>query len=144
MRTVLVDDSGDAGSDVRGAIRDTLRRASRELEVGAGEVVVRIVTPEGMRQLNGRWRGRDEATDVLSFPMDAVDPEGARHIGDIALCLAAAGDQARRRRHSLAREASLLALHGLLHLLGYDHDADDGEMDALERRLRRRTLPARS
>ncbi len=138
----MVDDSGRAASEVTGAIRETLRRASRELGVGAGDVVVRLVTPDAMRALNERWRGKAEPTDVLSFPADASAPVTGRHIGDIALCLEAARAQARKRRHPVAREAALLALHGLLHLLGYDHETDNGEMDELERRLRRRALPA--
>ncbi len=126
------------------AVRDTLRSAAPALRVGAGDVVVRFVDPREMRDLNRAWRGKDRVTDVLSFPSGAADPAGRRHIGDIALCWDVAHRQAGRRRHAPEREAALLALHGLLHLLGYDHETDDGEMEALERRLRRELLPPRS
>ena len=121
-----------------------MANAARELEVGAGDVVLRFVDEDEMRVLNRDWRGKDEPTDVISFPSGSVDPGGRRHIGDIALCPAVARRQARARRHSPFREISLLALHGLLHLLGHDHETDEGEMEALEAGLRRRHLPPRT
>ena len=86
------------------------------------------------------WRDKDAATDVLSFPMNAVDPDGRRHIGDIALCLDIAREQVAGSRDAIPRQAARLALHGLLHLLGYDHETDEGEMNALERELRKSAL----
>ena len=87
-----------------------------------------------MRQLNRRYRRRDRPTDVLAFPAD----RSAGHLGDIVISVPYAARQARRRREPRAREIDRLLLHGYLHLLGYDHETDDGEMDALETRLRRR------
>lgn len=141
MRTVLGGEP--APIPVARAVRGTLRAAGKRLAVGPGDVVVRFNRAPEMRELNRRWRRKNRPTDVLSFPAGTVDPDGRRHIGDIALCLEVAAIQARRRGHSLAREAALLALHGLLHLLGYDHEADRGEMEALERRLRPVLLPPR-
>ncbi len=138
---VVIDPGGEPVPAIaRSAVRAVLRAAGRELEVGAGDVVVRFVDADAMRDLNARWRGRDAPTDVLSFPCDATAPDGRRHVGDIAICWPVTVEQARRRRHPPEREAALLALHGLLHLLGWDHETDHGEMEALERRLRRRLL----
>jgi len=137
---------GGAADDaaLRRGLREVLAAASTRLGVGAGDVVVRFVDEEEIRGLNRAWRGKDRPTDVLSFPSGVIDPDGRRHVGDIALCLPVASRQAVRRRHAPRREAMLLALHGLLHLLGYDHETDDGEMEALERRLRRECLPRRA
>ena len=137
---------GGASEDaaLRRGLREVLAEASSRLGVGAGDVVVRFVDEVEIRELNRGWRGKDRPTDVLSFPSGVVDPSGRRHVGDIALCLPVASRQAVRRRHAPRREAMLLALHGLLHLLGYDHESDDGEMEALERRLRRACLPPRA
>jgi probable rRNA maturation factor len=129
---------------LRRGLREVLAEASSRLGVGAGDVVVRFVDEPEIRELNRAWRGKDHPTDVLSFPSGVVDPAGRRHVGDIALCLPVAARQAARRRHGAGREAMLLALHGLLHLLGYDHETDDGEMESLERRLRRECLPPRA
>lgn len=136
MRIVLPLEGQAAEPELVRAIRETLRRAAAELSVGPGDVSVRCVERDEMRALNARWRDRDRPTDVLSFPSGVVDPEGRRHIGDIAICVPVAIGQARERRHTVRQEVCLLALHGLLHLLGYDHEQDEGEMEALEQRLR--------
>ena len=85
-----------------------------------------------MRALNRRYRGKDRSTDVLSFP--APPPL----LGDLVISVPYAARQARRRGQRLSREIERLLLHGYLHLLGYDHETDGGEMDALEARLKRR------
>jgi probable rRNA maturation factor len=95
-------------------------------------VNVALVTDRHMRNLNRRYRGKDYATDVLSFA------EGGELFGDIVIATGVARRQARRFGHSELTELRVLALHGLLHLLGYDHDVDDGVMARVERRLRRR------
>ncbi len=142
MRVVFAGAASDAA--LRRGLVGVLATAASQLRVGAGDVVVRFVDEEEIRGLNREWRGKDRPTDVLSFPSGVIDPAGRRHVGDIALCLPVAARQAARRRHAPDREAMLLALHGLLHLLGYDHEQDDGEMEALERRLRRECLPPRA
>jgi probable rRNA maturation factor len=111
-----------------------------------GEVDIAIVSDTEMRRLNRDYRRVDAATDVLSFP--AAGPEGRRgaaprvrhhrSLGDIAIAAGVARRQARDQGHSLAVELRVLALHGLLHLLGYDHEVDGGEMRRVEERLRRR------
>jgi probable rRNA maturation factor len=88
-----------------------------------------------MRELNLAYRGKDYATDVLSF---LADPPNEGHLGDVVIATGIAARQAREAGHSLRTELRVLALHGLLHLLGYDHEHDRGEMARVERRLRRR------
>jgi probable rRNA maturation factor len=108
----------------------------------AGTVTVVVTTDRRIRRLNRIWRGIDAATDVLSFPAGA-DPGPARHLGDLVISRETAARQARHEGHSLATELRVLALHGLLHLLGYDHERDSGRMARIERRLRRQGgLPA--
>jgi probable rRNA maturation factor len=99
----------------------------------SGVVTVAVVTDARVRALNRRYRGADAATDVLSFP--AGEPG---ELGDVVIAAGVAGRQARQAGHSMAVELRVLALHGLLHLLGYDHEHDDGRMARLERRLRRK------
>ena len=96
-----------------------------------GVVTVAVVPDARVRSLNQRYRGKDAATDVLSFP--AGEPG---ELGDVVIAAGVAGRQARETGHSMAVELRVLALHGLLHLLGYDHEHDDGRMARLERRLR--------
>jgi probable rRNA maturation factor len=98
-----------------------------------GGVTVAVTTDARVRALNRRFRGVNDATDVLSFP--AEEPG---ILGDVVIARGVAGRQARASKHALATELRVLALHGLLHLLGYDHEADDGRMARVEARLRRR------
>lgn len=104
---------------------------------GDAEVTVTISSDRRLRVLNRDYRGKDRPTDVLSFPYD--DDEGP--LGDVVISIDRAAAQAAERGHSLQRELELLTLHGTLHVCGYDHETDSGEMDRLERRLRRRLLP---
>jgi probable rRNA maturation factor len=104
-----------------------------------GAVGVAIVSDAEMRRLNRRYRNIDRVTDVLSFPADSrARPQADRLLGDLAIAKGVAGRQARREGHAYALELRILALHGLLHLLGYDHQTDQGEMQRLEERLRQR------
>jgi probable rRNA maturation factor len=114
-----------------------------------GDVAIAIVSDTDMRRLNRVHRGVDRATDVLSFPPKrgtgaARRPRRrAKADGDIAIARGVAGRQARDAGHAIHTEFRVLALHGLLHLMGYDHDEDRGEMARAEDRLRRRAgLPA--
>jgi probable rRNA maturation factor len=103
-----------------------------------GAVTVALVSDPHIRRLNRRYRRKDYSTDVLSFP--SREPP---FLGDIVIARGVARRQARAAGHSEAIELRILALHGLLHLLGYDHERDDGRMARVERRLRRSNgLPA--
>jgi probable rRNA maturation factor len=111
-----------------------------------GEVTVAIVSDRRMRVLNRTFRGKDYATDVLAFAVEArgpaVEPRPASPVplGDIVIAAGIAARQARDQGHATGTEIKVLALHGLLHLLGYDHEdaADGGRMARAEARLRRR------
>jgi len=120
-----------------------------------GAVAIALIGDAAMRRLNREFRGSDHATDVLSFPVGQVEHRGSRRggrrsgsgrpgepaserLGDIAIALGVARRQARDHRHGLSMELRVLALHGLLHLLGYDHETDQGQMRRLEERIRRR------
>ena len=101
---------------------------------GARGTITVAVVPDGrVRELNRRYRRKNAPTDVLSFPADEPGD-----LGDVVIALGVAKRQATAAGHSLNTEFRVLALHGLLHLLGYDHERDDGEMRRLERRLRLR------
>jgi probable rRNA maturation factor len=98
-----------------------------------GVVAVALVSDARVRQLNARYRGKDSPTDVLSF---AADEPG--FLGEVVIASGVARRQARQAGHPVQVELRVLALHGLLHLLGYDHEQDDGRMARVERRLRRK------
>jgi probable rRNA maturation factor len=108
-----------------------------------GELAVALVSDAHVRELNRRYRRKNRATDVLSFPADIdVGPTvgDGRVLGDIVIATGVARRQARELGHSYSTELRVLALHGLLHLLGYDHDdrGDRGRMARAEARLRRK------
>ena len=126
-----------AGSPPPARVRRILTRASRAARLRAREVSVLFCADGRMRSLNRRYRGLDRPTDVLSFPAGAGVPSGG-FLGDIVISVPYASRSARKRDEPPAREIDRLLVHGLLHLAGYDHETDDGEMDALEARLRRR------
>ena len=123
-----------------------------------GAVVIALVGDAAMRRLNREYRGLDYATDVLSFRVheqaagaaggkvarrQRPDASSLQPLGDIAIALGVARRQARAHGHTVGTELRILGLHGILHLLGYDHEADRGHMRQLEERLRRRAgLPA--
>jgi probable rRNA maturation factor len=116
-------------------LRRVLEGAARALSVD-GEVSLVLTGDRAVRALNARYRGKDRPTDVLSFPGGASEGE----LGDIVISVETAARNARALGRTLPQELDVLALHGFLHVLGYDHETDDGTMDRLERRLRRRLL----
>jgi probable rRNA maturation factor len=101
---------------------------------GSG-VTLRLAPDREVRRLNRIFRGKDRTTDVLSFPARGDLEPGRHHLGDLAISLPQARRQARRAGWSVEEELSLLVTHGFLHLLGYDHETDDGEMRRLEKDL---------
>jgi probable rRNA maturation factor len=107
-----------------------------------GMVSIALVSDSRARMLNRKYRRRDYETDVLSFPsagIASVDvPAGERFLGDIVIARGVAARQGRAAGHGEGTEIRILALHGLLHLLGYDHERDNGTMRRVEERLRRR------
>jgi probable rRNA maturation factor len=105
----------------------------------SGQVTVLLTTDEAVRKLNRQFRGKNKATDVLSFPAESFPGPAAEKIaGDVAISVPTALDQAVEQGHSLSTEVKVLILHGLLHLAGYDHEADKGKMARREQQLRAR------
>jgi rRNA maturation RNase YbeY len=115
-------------------------RAVRVVPSNGAGVTVAFVSDRLMRELNRRWRGKRGTTDVLSFPagQDEFERAAGATLGDVVISVERAARQAAEHGLSFEREVEQLILHGLLHLCGYDHERDDGEMNALELRLRRR------
>ena len=91
-----------------------------------------------MRRLNRQFRQKDKPTDVLSFPSDLSSKSYEKYAGDLAISIDIARQNAQRLGHSLDEEIKVLMLHGVLHLAGYDHESDNGEMARTEERLRRK------
>ena len=98
-----------------------------------GDLSVAIVSDRRMRALNRQFRGKDKVTDVLSFPSDERG-----FMGDVVIASGVAKQQAKSAGHSVQTEWRVLALHGLLHLCGYDHEHDDGKMARFEAKLRKK------
>lgn len=96
-----------------------------------------LATDATVRALNRDFRKKDKATDVLSFPVDGFPGERPKLAGDLAISVETAQRQAEEHRHSLHVEVKILMLHGLLHLAGFDHETDKGQMARKERALRR-------
>ena len=115
------------------ALRNFLDKLSSQMALQTCFSVV-LVSNAAMKNYNREFRGEDRATDVLSFPCEDGDGGEEPYLGDILICVDAA---ARQQTKTLLAELQVLSLHGLLHLLGYDHEADQGEMETLEGKLRR-------
>lgn len=116
-------DLSDVPAELRGAIAAALEAAG----VGDGHLGVELVGEERIRDLNREHRGRDASTDVLAFPVDGAAPTpGPRELGDVAICSEHCSD------------LTQAAVHGVLHLCGYDHETDDGEMLALQAQVMKR------
>jgi probable rRNA maturation factor len=111
-------------ADVPAELRPAVRAALAAAAVDEGHLAVELVDARRIRELNRTHRGRDAPTDVLAFPLDGAGPTaGPRELGDVAICPEQCAD---------VTEA---AVHGVLHLCGYDHETDDGEMLALQERV---------
>lgn len=114
-------------------------RVRRELGFAPGSVTIRLISDDNMARLNKKFRWKHGPTDVLSFPANGARPmPGAEYIGDIAISPETARRNARRYSRPFLSELRILILHGMMHLAGFDHETDHGEMDRLERRLRKR------
>ena len=103
-----------------------------------GAVNVLVTTSSAMRSLNLQFRGQNKATDVLSFPASSIEAHGKKALaGEIAISAEIAAQSAARLGHSVALEIKILVLHGILHLAGFDHERDNGEMARKEAKYRR-------
>ncbi|HKD50910.1 MAG TPA: rRNA maturation RNase YbeY [Candidatus Acidoferrum sp.] len=150
----------------RGPLESFLRRVKRDLGLTQSDVTVCLISDKAMARLNRNFRRKKGPTDVLSFPHEnsfrplatghgplrarkarrtakvgrqpRSQKSGATYLGDIAISPATARRYAKNNGRRLASELRVLILHGVLHLLGYDHETDRGEMDEMEQRLRKR------
>jgi len=115
-------------------------KASQVLPVPAADVTVAFISDRAMRELNRMWRGQRTTTDVLSFLAEQAEFEKAAGstLGDIVISIEQAARQAKEHGLSCENEIAQLIVHGLLHLSGYDHETDHGEMNRLELKLRKR------
>jgi len=135
----------------RGSLEEFFRRVLREMKLRDSDITICFVSDAEIGRMNLAFRGKKGPTDVLSFPADkkrkkriytedAESTEGAEksYLGDIAIAPETARRYAKKNGRSLSNELRVLILHGVLHLLGYDHETDRGEMDRIERKMRRR------
>jgi probable rRNA maturation factor len=116
-------------------LRPWLARLLAAVAPAATSLGVRFASDRELRRANRSFRAKDYSTDVLSFPGDAGGEED--HLGDILISVPTARRQAAAAGHPGERELRILLLHGVLHCLGHDHETDQGQMERLERRLRR-------
>ena len=123
----------------RTRFRQSLKRIASELGLERKGVAVLLTDDDTIASYNARWRRKNRPTDVLSF-----DGDGAAHLGDLIVSVDRARVQAAEAGHDLEDEIEILLLHGVLHLLGHDHETDDGQMRRLEARLARILLGRRA
>jgi probable rRNA maturation factor len=121
-------------------------RVQRELGFAPESVTIQLVSDDSMARLNQTYRKKHGPTDVLSFPANGHRrrASASEYIGDIAISPETARRNARRFSRSLPKEMRILILHGMIHLAGFDHETDHGEMERFERRLRKRLRVATS
>ncbi len=132
----------------RPPLESFLRRVKNELGLDEADLTVCLVSDAEIARMNQKFRKKKGPTDVLSFPM--VTPrrpprlrrsrmiKSGEYLGDIAISPSTARRYAKKYGRKLSNELQVLILHGVLHLLGYDHESDRGEMDRIERKLRKR------
>lgn len=109
------------------------------LKIDVTELTVVFLNDRQIRWYNKQFRKKDYPTDVLSFPVGETI-ENEHYLGDILISMERTAAQALEKHHTLKRELQILLLHGVLHLLGYDHEVDNGQMNRLESRLRKAVL----
>ena len=126
-----------------------LRRVQKQLGLGEASATICLVSDAEIARMNKTYRKKTGPTDVLSFPAIAKRARGSlraaskkkkegEFLGDVAIAPATARRYAKKNRRTLASELRVLILHGVLHLMGYDHETDRGEMDRVEQKLRKR------
>jgi len=122
---------------VKSTVRRAVARAARTLSTTAAELAIVLTDDSAMRLLNRDWRGIDAATNVLSFPTKTAG--GKTHLGDIVLAFETISAEARAEHKPFAHHVAHLAVHGFLHLVGYDHehDEDAAAMEQVEREILR-------
>jgi probable rRNA maturation factor len=135
----------------RGPLEEFFRRVLREMKLRDSDITICFVSDAEIARMNWAFRKKKGPTDVLSFPAgtkrrkrfyiegaESTENTEKSYLGDIAIAPETARRYAKKNGRSLSNELRVLILHGVLHLLGYDHETDRGEMDRLERKMRRR------
>jgi probable rRNA maturation factor len=119
--------------------RDFGEKVLQAIRKDKPDATIVFVSDRSIRDLNRQFRHQNQATDVLSFPTraESFEAENRQHLGEVVISVARAALQAKQNGLSFQNEIEQLMLHGLLHLCGYDHETDKGEMNRLERRLRK-------
>ena len=117
------------------AFERLLRELTARYRLPEPEVSLAFVGEQAIRTLNRKFMKKDRPTDVLSFPLGEKGPDGKFYLGDIVIAVPVAFRQARAKGHSLDKELRLLAIHGFLHLLGFDHSAGIEEEERKAHRL---------
>ena len=120
--------------------REFATGALKVIGAGSRDATIVFVSDAAIRKLNQQFRGKNSATDVLSFPAqpESFETEAEANLGEIVISLDRAQAQAKENGLTLVNEVEQLILHGLLHLCGHDHETDDGEMNRLELKLRKK------
>jgi len=120
--------------------REFAEQALQTIDSTKQSVTIVFVSDAAIKKLNRQFRDKNYSTDVLSFPTKAEDFESDNqsHLGEVVISVERAAAQAKENGLTFSNEVEQLILHGLLHLSGYDHDTDNGEMSRLELRLRRK------
>ena len=133
---LVVADCWTVEADAEAIIHRAIEAAASmvDADTGDAELAIMLTDDAGIRTLNQNWRGIDKPTNVLSFPAGA---HGSGHLGDIALAFGVCDEEARAQGKPLANHLRHLVIHGVLHLLGYDHQRDDeaARMESIERDL---------
>lgn len=135
----FIDEQQVIDEDTKNQIESLLTLAAKKENITEeAELSISFVDEEEIQAINRDYRNKDKVTDVISFSLEEDEPEIKgldipRVLGDIIICLGVAQEQAQSYNHSLSRELGFLALHGFLHLLGYDHMTEEDEKEMFSR-----------
>ena len=128
-------------------VKKTARKILESLDQNQVELSLALVGNREIQKLNARYRNRNEPTDVLSFPSGETLPTGIQILGDVVISVGKAEEQARKRRKTLEQEMESLLIHGILHLLGYDHERSEKDakiMREMEKKVSRALCGAKA
>jgi probable rRNA maturation factor len=137
LRLFVDNRAGRKGVPIRRSFEDWVRAALKGRRAGTTEINIALLKESDARALNRQYRGKDYATNVLSFPYEPSPGEKSDLLGDLALCPAVIAREALQQCKRLREHYAHLAIHGVLHLLGHDHQTarDTMRMEAIERRV---------
>lgn len=137
----FIDETGNITEEQETKIHELLKLAAQKEEVSNAELSLTFVDNDAIQDINREYRGKDKPTDVISFAMEEmgegeleiVGEDLPRALGDIIISIPKAEEQAEEYGHSFMRELGFLAVHGFLHLLGYDHETEEEEKEMFTR-----------